>query len=190
MPHVVAVYVVVSVARNPSFSLDDRRCAANVQRRGSAQCRDSRQREVAQHCAATWTSRVTDPCRWSSRRCQRLRQVALLTTLGLRNTAHGHNWSNKRNVGIAECSRQAGNHENIIVRAVLMTEWLSHADVVRSIDMLRVWMSVGGCAKMTNGDVCDVPSDYADTSAQICGHSEKVRGAEADPWASAMLGPE
>ena len=46
-------------------------------------------------------------------------------------------------------------------RAVLMTEWLSHADGVRSIDMLRVWMSVGGCAKMTYGDVCDVPSDYA-----------------------------
>ena len=37
-----------------------------------------------------------------------------------------------------------------------------------------------GCAKMTYGDVCDVPSDYADTSAQIFGHSEKVYGAEAD----------
>ena len=61
-----------------------------------------------------------------------------------------------------------------------MTEWLSHADVVRSIDMLRVRMPVGGCVKMTYGDVCDVPSDYADTSAQICGHSEKVHGAEAD----------
>ena len=46
MPHVVAVCVVVSVARNPSLW---------------------RQREVAQPCAATWTSRVTDPCRWSSR---------------------------------------------------------------------------------------------------------------------------
>ena len=33
---------------------------------------------------------------------------------------------------------------------------------------------------MTYGDVCDVPSDYADTSAQICGHSEKVHGAKAD----------
>ena len=61
-----------------------------------------------------------------------------------------------------------------------MTEWLSHADVVRSIDMLRVLMSVGGCAKMTYGDVCDVPSDYADTSARVCGHSEKMHGAEAD----------
>ena len=78
------------------------------------------------------------------------------------------------------CSRQAGNHENVIVRAVLMTEWLSHADVVRSINTLRVWLSVGGCAKMTSGDVCDVPSDCTDTSAQICGHSEKVHGAEAD----------
>ena len=83
-------------------------------------------------------------------------------------------------MGIAECLRQAGNHENIVVRAVTMTELLSHADVVRSIDMLRVWWSVGGCAKMAYGDVCDVPSDYADTSAQICGHSEKVHGAETD----------
>ena len=61
-----------------------------------------------------------------------------------------------------------------------MTEWLSHTDVVRSVDMLRVWMSVGGCAKMTYRDVCDAPSDYADVSAQICGHSEQVHGAEAD----------
>ena len=75
-------------------------------------------------------------------------------------------------MGSADYSRQAGNHE-IIVRAVLMTEWLSHADVVRSINMLRVWLSVGGCAKMTYGDVRDVPSDHADTSAQICGRSEK-----------------
>ena len=83
-------------------------------------------------------------------------------------------------MGIAQCSRQAGNHENIIVRAVLMTEWLSHADVVRSINMLRVVLSEGVCAKMAYGDVCDVPSDYVDTSAQICGHSEKVHGTEAD----------
>ena len=68
----------------------------------------------------------------------------------------------------------------IIVRAVLMTGWLSQSDVVRSINILRVWLSVGGCAKMTCGDVCDVPSDYADTSAQICGDAEKVHGAEAD----------
>ena len=80
----------------------------------------------------------------------------------------------------SDYSRQAGNHENIIVRAVLMTEWLSHADVVRSINMLRVVLSVGGCAKMANGDVCDVPSDYVDTSAQIYGHSERVHGTEAD----------
>ena len=46
--------------------------------------------------------------------------------------------------------------------------------------MLRVWLSVVGCAKMTYGDVCDNPSNYADTSAQICGESEKVHGAEAD----------
>ena len=84
-------------------------------------------------------------------------------------------------------NRRAGRHDTAeppfchIVRAVLMTEWLSHADVLRSIDVLRVWMSVGGCAKMTYGDECDVPSDYADTSAQICEHSEKELGAEADP---------
>ena len=86
----------------------------------------------------------------------------------------------RRNVGSADCSRQAGNLENIIVRAVLMKEWLSHADVVRSINKLRACLSVGACAKMTYGDLCDVPSDCADTSAQICGHSEKVHGAEAD----------
>ena len=86
----------------------------------------------------------------------------------------------RRNVGSADFSRQAGNLENIIVRAVLMKEWLSHADVVRSINKLRACLSVGACAKMTYRDLCDVPSDCADTSAQICGHSEKVHGAEAD----------
>ena len=33
---------------------------------------------------------------------------------------------------------------------------------------------------MTHGDVCDVPSEFAEKSAQIGGHSEKVHGAEAD----------
>ena len=35
---------------------------------------------------------------------------------------------------------------------------------------------------MTCGDKCamNVSSDCADTSAQICGHSEKKHGAEAD----------
>ena len=55
-----------------------------------------------------------------------------------------------------------------------MKEWMSHVDVVRSINKLRVWWSVGACARMTYGDLC------ADTSALICGHSEKVHGAEAD----------
>ena len=55
-------------------------------------------------------------------------------------------------MGSADCSRQAGNHENIIVRAVLMKEWMSHVDVVRSVNKLRVWWSVGACAKMTYGD--------------------------------------
>ena len=61
-----------------------------------------------------------------------------------------------------------------------MKEWLSHADVVRLFNKLCVRLSVGACAKMTYGDLCDVPSDCADTSEQICGHSEKLHCAEAD----------
>ena len=144
-------------------------------------CRVSRQREVAQPCAATGTSRVTDPCRWFSQSRFLLRECPLQAPAP---SSSSHNpwpeehgsWAQleqQRNVGLAECSRQAGTHENIIVRAVNMTEWLSQADVVRSVNMLRVWLSVVGCGKMTFGDVCDVPSDYADTSAQICGDSEK-----------------
>ena len=108
---------------------------------------------------------MTDPCRWSSR-SHLLLHVRPLPAPSPSCSSH-HPWpeehgswaqlQQQRNVGIAECSRQAGNHEHIFVCAVLMTEWLSHADVVRLIDMLRVWMSVGGRAKMTYGDVCDVP---------------------------------
>ena len=70
-------------------------------------------------------------------------------------------------MGSGDCSRQAGNHENIIVHAVLMKECLSHGDVVRSFNKLCVWLPVDACAKMTHGDVRDVPSDCADTSAAL-----------------------
>ena len=76
--------------------------------------------------------------------------------------------------------RDKGNNENKIVRAVLISEWLSHADVVCSINRLRVWWSVGGCAKIPQGGVCDGSPDCVETSAQICGHSGTVHGAEAD----------
>ena len=136
---------------------------------------------MAQPCAATFTSRMTNPCRWSAR-SRFLRRECALQAPSPSCSSHHHlpeehgsraQREQQRNAGSTDYSRQAGNHENIIVRAVLMTEWLSHADVVRSINMLRVVLSVGGCAKMAYGDVCDVPSDYVDTSAQICGHSEK-----------------
>ena len=68
--------------------------------------------------------------------------------------------------------------EALTVRDKLAT--MKTLSCARSINKLRVWWSVGACAKMTYGDLCDVPSDCADTSAQICGHSEKVHGAEAD----------
>ena len=131
---------------------------------------------------------MTDPCRWSSRSRFLLRECPLPAPSP--SCSSHHPWleehgpwaqlEQQRNLGSADCSRQAGNHANIIVRAVLMKEWMSHVDVVRSINKLRVWWSVGACAKMTYGDLCDIPSDCADTSAQICGHSEKVHGAEAD----------
>ena len=131
---------------------------------------------------------MANPCRWSARSRFLLRECPLQAP-SPSCSSHHHlpeehgsraQREQQRNAGSTDYSRQTGNHENIIVRAVLMTEWLSHADVVRSINMLRVVLSVGGCAKMTYGDVCDVPSDYVDTSAQICGHSEKVHGTEAD----------
>ena len=122
---------------------------------------------------------MTDPCRWSSRSRFLLREC--LVQAPSPSCSSHHPWpeehgswaqlEQQRNTGIAECSIQAGNHENMIVRAVLMTEWLSQADVVRSINMLRVWLSVGGC---------DVPADDADTQAHMCGHSGKVHGAQAD----------
>ena len=63
------------------------------------------------------------------------------------------------------------------MRAVLMTEWLTHADVARSVNKLRVWLPVDGCTKMTHRDLQEVLSDCAN---KIYGHSEKVHGAEAD----------
>ena len=95
IPHVVAACVVVPVVRNTSPWI------FRAARRTS--------NGAAQPWAATWTSRGTDPCRWpcfASARCRRLRQAALRTTLGLRNTAHWSQREQQRNVGSAECSRQ------------------------------------------------------------------------------------
>ena len=166
----VAVCVVVSVCRTEPLPLDLRRCAANVQRRGSAQCHLSKQREVAQPSAATWTSSVSDPCRWSSRSLLLLRVCPLPAPWPSCSSHHPWreeygSWAlleQKRNVGSGDCSRQAGNHENIIVHAVSMKECLSHGDVVRSFN--KLCLVVSGCVR--EDDTWRCPR----CSLRLCGH--------------------
>ena len=65
--------------------------------------------------------------------------------------------------------RDKGNNENKIVRAVLISEWLSPAEVARSINKLCVWWSVGGCAKMTYLDLCTCSTRlFGHVSTDLC----------------------